>query len=64
MPDCKLLPTCPFFNFSIYELAETYKERYCKEDYPWCGRYVAFKAIERELEKYAQAGNNIQDIRK
>ena len=66
MPDCELLPTCPFFNDSMYELAEMDKERYCKEDYRWCGRYMAFKAIERELkrEKYAQAGNNIQHIRK
>lgn len=47
MPDCELLPACPFFNFSIYDLAETYKGQYCKGDYRWCGRYMAFKAGER-----------------
>jgi len=46
-------------------MPEIFKEQYCRGDYRWCGRYMAFKAEERELErkKYAQAGNNIHDIR-
>ncbi len=56
MPDCELLATCPFFNFSIDELALTYKEQYCKGDYRWCGRYMGFKALERIKEKYARQG--------
>ena len=39
----------------VAELAERYKEKYCKGDYHWCGRYMAFKAEKRESkrEKYA-----------
>ena len=60
MPDCELLVTCPFFSDSTYEMAETYKEQYCKGNYFWCGRYLGFKALERELERgeYTQAGEN------
>lgn len=62
---CEYLATCPFFNDITYGMPAVYKERYCREDYRWCGRYMAFKAEEKELEKqkYARAGNNIQDIR-
>jgi len=51
MPDCELLPTCPFFNDRMQdmsEMTETYKEQYYKGDYAWCGRYMVFKALERE----------------
>ena len=51
MPDCELLSTCPFFNDRMQdmsEMTETYKEQYCKGDYAWCGRYMVFKALERE----------------
>jgi len=53
MPDCELLATCPFFNDRMQdmsEMAETYREQYCKGDYAWCGRYMTFKALERVKE--------------
>ena len=59
MPDCELLSTCPFFNDrmqDMFETPETYKERYCKKDYGWCGRYMVFKALERELERTSSFG--------
>ncbi len=54
IPDCELLATCPFFNDAIqdtYQMAEMHKEQYCKGDYTWCGRYMVFKAWQRELER-------------
>jgi len=51
MPDCLLLDACPFFNDSLYEMAEGYKEKYCKGDFAWCGRYMIFKALEGELKR-------------
>ncbi len=33
---------------NTFEMAETCKEQYCKGNYPWCGRYMVFKALERE----------------
>lgn len=50
-PDCECLATCPFFNDSTYGMPEIYKDRYCREDFRWCGRYMAFKAEERERGK-------------
>jgi len=53
MPDCELIPTCPFFNDMTQEnneLIMLYKESYCHGNYNWCGRYMAFKALEREME--------------
>ena len=47
-PDCELLSTCPFFNDSTYGMPEMYKEQYCKGDYTRCGRYLVFKALERD----------------
>lgn len=51
MPACELLSMCPYFNDSTYGMPEIFKERYCKGDYAWCGRYMAFKALERELKR-------------
>lgn len=54
MPDCELLSTCLFFNDGMHEMSgmtELDKERYCKGDYTWCGRYMVFKALERERKK-------------
>jgi len=51
MPDCLLLDACPFFNDSLYEMAEGYKEKYCKGDFAWCGRYMIFKALEGEFKR-------------
>jgi len=59
MPDCELLYTCPFFNDRMHdmsEIADTYREQYCKGDYAWCGRYMAFKALERELKRTSSFG--------
>lgn len=54
MPDCELLGTCPFFNDkagNTFEMADIHKEQYCKGNYSWCGRYLVFKVLERELER-------------
>lgn len=54
MPDCELRSRCPFFNDSgqdVSEMAEMDKERYCRGDYRWCGRYMVFKALEGELKR-------------
>lgn len=53
MPDCELLLTCPFFNDltqSTNELSALYIVYYCHGYYTWCGRYMAFKALEKELK--------------
>ena len=53
MPDCELLFLCPFFNDRTHdtsEMTEIEKEQYCKGDYAWCGRYMIFKALEREMK--------------
>lgn len=49
MPGCELLVTCPYYNDSMYGMAEIDKERYCKGDYCWCVRYLAAKARERNM---------------
>ena len=54
MSNCELLAVCPFFNDAsddMSEMAEMRKEQYCKGDYTWCGRYLVFKALQRELER-------------
>ena len=54
MSNCELLSTCPFFNDTsddMSEMAEMRKEQYCKGGYTWCGRYLGFKALQRELER-------------
>lgn len=43
MLGCELLFTCPFFNDTTYEMAGEYKERYCKGEYAWCGRYMTWR---------------------
>jgi len=51
MPDCELMPTCPFFNDEWQETAEMtarLKEEYCRGNYGWCGRYMLYKALERD----------------
>ena len=59
MPDCELLAMCPFFNDASDDMSEMaemyYKEQYCKGDYTWCGRYLVFKALQRELEREGEA---------
>jgi len=51
MPDCELMPTCPFFNDEGQEVPEmtvSLKEEYCRGDYGWCGRYMLYEALERD----------------
>jgi hypothetical protein len=53
-PDCELMPACPFFKdaFSgVPEVTERFKEEYCRGEYSWCGRYMHFKAQEREMKR-------------
>jgi len=58
MPDCELQPTCPYYiNYLKGDYAQAMSglikaviEGYCRGDYAWCGRYMAFKALERELK--------------
>jgi len=32
------------------ELTVFHKDQYCHGSYSWCGRYMAFKRLEREME--------------
>lgn len=53
MSDCELLSTCPFFNNQTQDMSGMTakdKEQYCQGDYAWCGRYMTFKASQREAE--------------
>ena len=54
MPKCELLATCPFFNDRRHwmsEMTDADRERYCRSDYMWCGRYLTFKALQNERER-------------
>ena len=52
MSDCELLSTCPFFNDNdMAEMPDKHKEQYCQGDSSWCGRYLVYKALERELKR-------------
>ncbi len=58
-PVCELLTTCPFLNDRMQymsEMTETDKEQYCQGDYAWCGRYLVFKALEKELKRTSSSG--------
>jgi len=53
MSNCELLSTCPFFNDKtqeMSELTEMLKEDYCYGNFAWCGRYMAYRALERDRE--------------
>ena len=61
MSACELLSICPYFNDRMHsEMSEMDREQYCKGAYSWCGRYMAFKSLERELkrENFPQIGGN------
>lgn len=62
---CELVMTCPYYNNDTYGMPEIYKDRYCREDYRWCGRYMAFKSLERELwnGEYRRINNKTADNR-
>jgi hypothetical protein len=54
MPECELLSTCQFFNNNLQELPYLKKrveKQYCHGEYGWCGRYMIFKAREKEMSK-------------
>ena len=54
MPSCELLSVCPFCNDNMQEMSEMtemLKEDYCRRNYVWCGRYMTFKTLERELKR-------------
>lgn len=58
MPDCELMPTCPFFNSDSQqapEMSAGLKEEYCRDKYTWCGRYMAFKVLDREKKRTVEA---------
>ena len=50
MTNCELLLSCPFFNDKMYGMTETHKQAYCREGYQWCGRYLTFSALQREMK--------------
>jgi len=33
-----------------------FREEYCRGSYAWCGRYMGFKAVERELRRQSPSG--------
>jgi hypothetical protein len=50
MADCKLLAGCPFFNDQMQGLETTkelMKQRYCRDDYSGCARFMVFSALGR-----------------
>lgn len=58
MPNCELLPNCPFFNDYFQEISEpnaNFKEEYCRGSYVWCGRYLNFKRLEADMKLVAES---------
>lgn len=54
MPDCPLLARCPYVNdvgSDFSEMNEADKQRYCRGDYVWCGRYISFQVRQQDLER-------------
>ena len=48
MADCESLSACPFFNDKMANMpamANSYKKRFCHNDYATCGRYMVSKAL-------------------
>ncbi|MBI5804613.1 hypothetical protein HZA73_01055 [candidate division TA06 bacterium] len=48
MPDCECLAACPFFNdkmANMPSMAGIYKNKYCKDDFESCARYIVFKTL-------------------
>ena len=55
IPGCPLLTKCPYasdISHDFSEMNEGDKERYCKGGYGWCGRYMTYKARQRELHRH------------
>lgn len=50
--DCRNLDTCPFFlnrMKSMPATAELMKNRYCKDDYSSCARYLVSSTVGKKL---------------
>jgi hypothetical protein len=48
MPDCELLPRCPFFHDKMKDMpavAEALKKRLCRGDKTGCARYMVVAAL-------------------
>ena len=64
MTSCPLLAKCPYANEISHDfpkMSAADKERYCKGDYVWCGRYVAFEVLQRELERAKPSGDRLEN---
>ncbi len=51
MADCQLIETCIFFNdkmANMPDMANLYKQRYCRTDNSNCARFTVFSALGRE----------------
>ena len=46
---CELAGSCLYYK-GTFEMPEEYREQYCCQDYRWCGRYLAYAALERERQ--------------
>jgi len=66
MADCELMSTCPYFSdefYGVQELKEGLKDEYCRGEYGRCGRYMVFKAQEREMERRAPGfAENVPEV--
>jgi len=63
MLDCPLLTKCPYANdigHDFPRMSAADKERYCKADYAWCGRYLAFEVLQRELERFKPSYDHLE----
>lgn len=50
MAECELIQGCIFFNDKMQNMpatADILKEKYCKDGYAACARYMVFKALGR-----------------
>jgi hypothetical protein len=51
MRECPRLITCPFFNEKMPDkpaTTELYKQRYCRDEYEKCARYMVFIKLGKE----------------
>jgi len=51
MPDCAMLPNCPFFNGRLKGLAgltELYKEQFCRVAFDRCARFMVMQVCGRD----------------
>jgi len=50
MAECELVPGCIFFNDKMQNMPATsdiLKNRYCKDDFSSCARYMVYKVLGR-----------------